>query len=158
MTALEQNLADQEQDVAQLKDALQQIQTDAQQLFEATLQQGGVPQVIDLEARLVGQSEQLNALNAILETVCADAKATQDKVVTMASNVAKRMHEFQNQMTTIETTQGERLQELEQKIIWLQAALETAENQRKSRRWFSMPASFTIVVLTVGATLLAITH
>ncbi len=158
LTALEQNLADQEQDVAQLKDALQQIQTDAQQLFEATLQQGGVPQVIDLEARLVGQSEQLNALNAILETVCADAKATQDKVVTMASNVAKRMHEFQNQMTAIETTQGERLQELEQKIIWLQAALETAENQRKSRRWFSMPASLTMVVLTVGATLLAITH
>lgn len=156
LTALEQNLADQEQEVAQLKDALQQIQTDAQQLFEATVQQGGVAQVIDLEARLVGQAEQLNALNVILETVGADVKATQDKVVTMASNVAKRMHEFQNQMTAIETTQGERLQELEQKIIWLQAALETAENQRKSRRWFNMPASLTMVVLTVGATLLAL--
>jgi len=155
LTAIEQNLADQEQEVAQLKEVLQQVQTDAQQLFETTLQDG-VPQAFDLEARLVHQSEQLEALNSAVETIRTDTKATQDKVVTMASNVAKRMHEFQNQMTAIETTQGERLQELEQKIIWLQAAMETVENQRKPRRWFSMPASLTVLVLTVSATLMAL--
>ena len=155
LMAIEQNLADQEQDVAQLKDVLQQVQTDTQQLFEATLQ-GGAPQTPDLEARLAGQSEQLEALTAVVEVIRTDAKATQDKVVTMASNVAKRMHEFQNQMTAIETAQGERLQELEQKIIWLQAALDTVENQRKPRRWFSMPASLTVLVLTVGATLMVL--
>ena len=104
----------------------------------------------------MSHSEQLEALSAVVETIRTDAKATQDKVVTMASNVAKRMHEFQNQVTAIETTQGERLQELEQKIIWLQAALETVESQRKPRRWFSMPASLTVLVLTVGATLMAL--
>ena len=155
LTAIEQHLADQEQEVAQLKDVLQQVQTDTQQLFEAALQDGA-PQALDLEARLVNQSEQLEALNSAVETIRTDAKATQDKVVTMASNVAKRMHEFQNQMTAIETTQGERLQELEQKIIWLQAALETVENQRKPRRWFSMPASLTVLILTVSATLMAL--
>lgn len=153
--AIEQNLADQEQEVAQLKDALQQVQADAQQLFEVTVQ-SSAPQAVDLEARLVSHSEQLEALSAVVETIRTDAKATQDKVVTMASNVAKRMHEFQNQVTAIETTQGERLQELEQKIIWLQAALETVESQRKPRRWFSMPASLTALVLTVGATLMAL--
>ena len=153
--AIEQNLADQEQEVAQLKDALQQVQADAQQLFEVTVQ-SSAPQAVDLEARLVSHSEQLEALSAAVETIRTDAKATQDKVVTMASNVAKRMHEFQNQVTAIETTQGERLQELEQKIIWLQAALETVESQRKPRRWFSMPASLTALVLTVGATLMAL--
>ncbi|RUQ29056.1 MAG: hypothetical protein EKK68_13605 [Candidatus Competibacteraceae bacterium] len=153
--AIEQNLADQEQEVAQLKDALQQVQADAQQLFEVTVQ-SSAPQAVDLEARLVSHSEQLEALSAVVETIRTDAKATQDKVVTMASNVAKRMHEFQNQVTAIETTQGERLQELEQKIIWLQAALETVESQRKPRRWFSMPASLTVLVLTVGATLMAL--
>lgn len=155
LTALEQNLAEQAQDVAQLKEALQQVQADAQQLVDTTLQGGGsASQMIDLEARLVEQSEQLTQFGAVLETMRTEAKSSQDKVVTMATNIAKRMHEFQSQMTAVETTQGERLQELEQKIIWLQAALETQENQPKPRRWFSMPASLTSVALTVGAALL----
>jgi len=155
LTALEQNLAEQAQDVAQLREALQQVQTDSQQLVEATLQDnGGASQVIDLEARLVEQSEQLTQFGAVLETMRTEARSSQDKVVTMATNIAKRMHEFQSQMTAVETTQGERLQELEQKILWLQAALETQENQPKSRRWFSMPASLTSVALMASAALL----
>ncbi|MFZ4789704.1 MAG: hypothetical protein ACOYMW_02190 [Candidatus Competibacteraceae bacterium] len=155
LTALERSLAEQAQDVAQLREALQQVQADSQQMAEATLQ-GGASQVIDLEVRLAEQSEQLNLFSTVLETIRTDAKATQDKVVTMATNVAKRMHEFQNQMTVVETTQGERLQELEQKIIWLQAALETRENQPKPRRWFGMPASLTSIVLMVGTALLMV--
>ena len=46
-------------------------------------------------------------------------------------------------MVATENTQSERLQDVEQKLIHLQAALETMEGQRKSRKWFNMPASFT---------------
>ena len=74
----------------------------------------------------------------------------------MAANVAQRLHEFQNQLIAAKAAQGEQLQAVEQKLILLQVAVETMETPKKARRWFSMPASFTTVVATVGATLLAV--
>ncbi len=63
--------------------------------------------------------------------------------MTMATNVVKWIHKIQNLLVATENTQSERLQEVEQKLIHLQAAFETLENQRKPRKWFSMPASLT---------------
>jgi len=74
----------------------------------------------------------------------------------MAANVAQRLHEFQNQLIAAKTSQGEQLQEVEQKLILLQVAFETMETQKKPRRWFSMPASFTTIVVTLAATLLGV--
>jgi len=74
----------------------------------------------------------------------------------MASNVVKWIHKIQNLLAATENTQSERLQEIEQKLIHLQSAFETLENQRKPRKWFSMPASLTAIMLIVGASGLAI--
>jgi hypothetical protein len=84
-----------------------------------------------------------------------DARATQEQVLTMAANVAQRIHEFQNQLLEAKTSQGEHLQEVEQKLIMIQATVETWEAQRKPRRWFSMPATLTTLAFTVSAALLA---
>ena len=154
---IEQELAAYQQDIAQLREAVEQIQADSQQMGE-TIEPGGAESpVAEISARLDEQQERLDALTAMVETVRADAKSAQETVVTMATNVAKRIHEIQNLLVATETTQGERLQEVEQKLIWLQAALETMDSQKtKPRRWFSMPASLTSVLLTVGATSVAI--
>ena len=74
----------------------------------------------------------------------------------MATNVAKRIFEFQNQLATSETAQTERLQEAEQKLIQLQAALEILQTPHKTRRWFKMPATLATVALTVGTAFLGI--
>jgi hypothetical protein len=95
-------------------------------------------------------------LNDAIDAIRADAKNTQTKVITMAGNVMKRIFEFQNQLTATETAHATRLQEAEQKLIQLQAALETLETQHRPRRWFSMPAIFTHLTLTVGAAFLAV--
>ena len=154
---IEQELAAYQQDIAQLREAVEQIQADSQQMGE-TIEPGGAESpVAEISARLDEQQERLDALTAMVETVRADAKSAQETVVTMATNVAKRIHEIQNLLVATETTQGERLQEVEQKLIWLQAALETMDSQKtKPRRWFSMPASLTSVLLTVGAASVAI--
>jgi chromosome segregation ATPase len=99
---------------------------------------------------------QFAQLNDAIDAIRADAKNTQAKVITMAGNVMKRIFEFQNQLTATETAHATRLQEAEQKLIQLQAALETLETQRRPRRWFSMPAMFTHLTLTVGAAFLAV--
>ena len=127
-----------------------------QQVGEAALHDHRDSKIADLEEQLNGQREQLTGLSATVETMRADAKTTQEKVLTMAANVAQRIHEFQNQLIAAKTTQGEQLQEVEQKLIMLQAAIETMETQRKPRRWFSMPATFTTIAFTVGAALLAV--
>ncbi|MFO1372574.1 MAG: hypothetical protein U1F42_09340 [Candidatus Competibacteraceae bacterium] len=154
--ALEAGLAIQKQDVIHLKNTIQQIQIDSQQLSEVMQQSDLHPQVAELETKLDEHAEQLANLTAVIETIRTDTKNTQEKVVIMATNVAKRIFEFQNQLMTTETTQTERLQEAEQKLIQLQAALETLETQQKNRRWFSMPAMFTTIMLTVGAAFLGI--
>ncbi|MCB1777611.1 MAG: hypothetical protein KDI50_09255, partial [Candidatus Competibacteraceae bacterium] len=149
---IEQELAAYQHDIAQLREAVEQIQADSQPMGETIESDDAESPVAKITARLDEQQEQLNALTTMVETVRADAKSTQETVVTMATNVAKRIHEIQNLLVATETTQGERLQEVEQKLIWLQAALETMESQKtKPRRWFSMPASLTSVLLTVGA-------
>jgi chromosome segregation ATPase len=153
---LEQGLAAQEQEIAQLTDAVQQIKRDSQQIGEAVRQDGHDSKIAALEERLNQQHQQLTDLSATVEAIRADSKATQEKVLTMAANVAQRIHEFQNQSITAKTAQGEQLQEVEQKLILLQAAVETMETQRKPRRWFSMPATFTTIAFTVGAAFLAV--
>ena len=99
---------------------------------------------------------QFAQLNDAIDAIRTDAKNTQAKVITMAGNVMKRIFEFQNQLTATETAHATRLQEAEQKLIQLQAALETLETQRRPRRWFSVPAMFTHLTLTVGTAFLAV--
>ncbi|HRF42945.1 MAG TPA: hypothetical protein PLD30_01730, partial [Candidatus Competibacteraceae bacterium] len=154
---IEQELITHQQDIAQLREAVEQIQADSQQREEMIQQGGAESPFAEITARLDEQQEQMNKLAATVETVRVDAKSTQETVVTMATNVAKRIHEIQNLLIATETTQGERLQDVEQKLIWLQAAFETMENQKtKPRRWFSMPASLTSILLTVGASSVAL--
>jgi chromosome segregation ATPase len=149
---IDQELAAYQQDIAQLREAVEQIQADSQQMGEMIQQGGAESPAAELTARLDEQQERLNELAATVETVRADAKSAQETVVTMATNVAKRIHEIQNLLVATETAQGERLQDVEQKLIWLQAAMETMDSQKtKPRRWFSMPASLTSVLLTVSA-------
>ena len=154
---IEQELITHQQGIAQLREAVEQIQVDSQQMGEMIQQGGAESPFAEITARLDEQQEQMNKLAATVETVRVDAKSTQETVVTMATNVAKRIHEIQNLLIATETTQGERLQDVEQKLIWLQAAFETMENQKtKPRRWFSMPASLTSILLTVGASSVAL--
>jgi uncharacterized coiled-coil protein SlyX len=154
--SIEQGLVAQEQGIAQLTDAIQQIKLDSQQIGEAVRHDGRDSKITELEEKLNEQHDQLTGLSATVEAMRSDAKATQEKVLTMAANVAQRIHEFQNQLIAAKTAQGEQLQEVEQKLILLQAAVETMESQRKPRRWFSMPATFTTIVFTVGAAFLAV--
>ena len=156
LDTLEQGLAGQERDIAQLADSLQQIKLDSQQIGEAIRQDGRDSAIAELEEKLNAQQEQLSGISATVDAMRADAKATQEKVLTMAANVAQRIHEFQNQLMAAKTAQGEQLQEVEQKLIMLQAAVETMETHRKPRRWFSMPATFTTIAFTVGAAFLAV--
>ncbi len=156
LDTLEQGLAGQERDIAQLADSLQQIKLDSQQIGEAIRQDGRDSAIAELEEKLNAQQEQLSGMSATVDAMRADAKATQEKVLTMAANVAQRIHEFQNQLMAAKTAQGEQLQEVEQKLIMLQAAVETMETHRKPRRWFSMPATFTTIAFTVGAAFLAV--
>ncbi|HUM89823.1 MAG TPA: hypothetical protein PLM32_00380, partial [Candidatus Competibacter sp.] len=148
---VEQVLAAQGQTVAQLTDDLQQIKQDSQQLAEIAQNDTQGPKIAELAEQLDRQQEQLTDLSAVMDTIRTDSKATQEKVLNMAANVAQRIHEFQNQLLAAKTAQGEQLQDLEQKLILLQAAVETMETQRKPRRWFSMPATFTTIAFTVGA-------
>ncbi|MBL8249468.1 MAG: hypothetical protein JNK95_14030 [Candidatus Competibacter sp.] len=152
---LDQNLSAQDRQIIQLKQTVQHLQQEAQQLGEAIQTRAG-SSTEDLEARLNEQREQMDSLTATLETVQSDARLTQEKVVTMATNVAKRIFEFQNQLAASETAQTERLQEAEQKLIQLQAALEILQAPHKSRSWFKMPATLATVVLTVGTAFLGI--
>ena len=110
----------------------------------------------EVATRLDEQQERWTELAATVETIRADSKAAQETVMAMATNVVKWIHKIQNLLVATENTQSERLQEVEQKLIHLQAAFETLENQRKPRKWFSMPASLTSIMLTVGASGLAI--
>ncbi len=151
---VEQVLAAQGQTVAQLTDDLQQIKQDSQQLAEIAQNDTQGPKIAELTEQLDRQQEQLTDLSAVMDTIRTDSKATQEKVLNMAANVAQRIHEFQNQLLAAKTAQGEQLQDLEQKLISLQAAVETMETQRKPRRWFSMPATFTTIAFTVGAAFL----
>ncbi|HRD66098.1 MAG TPA: hypothetical protein PKY50_08070 [Candidatus Competibacter sp.] len=156
LSLLEQGLSVQEQEIATLKDAVEETKADSQQLGEIVRQKDHASIVAALEARLDEQHEHLTGLSATVEAIRTDSKLTQEKVLTMAANVAQRIHEFQNQLLAAKTAQGEQLQEVEQKLILLQAAVETMETQRKPRRWFSMPATFTTILFTVGAALLAV--
>ena len=154
-SVLEQRLAAQQQEIAQLQDAVQQLQIDSQQIDDAVRQDSHDLKIAALAARLNEQQEQLTDLSTAVEAIRTDSRATQEKVLTMAANVAQRIHEFQNQLLAAKTAQGEHLQEVEQKLILLQAAVETLETQRKPRRWFSTPAMFTTLAFTAGAALLA---
>jgi chromosome segregation ATPase len=151
----DQSLSAQDRQISQLHQTVQRLQQDAQQLGDAIQTREG-SSVEELEARLNEQREQMDSLTATLETVQTDARLTQEKVVTMATNVAKRIFEFQNQLATSETAQTERLQEAEQKLIQLQAALEILQTPHKTRRWFKMPATLATVALTVGTAFLGI--
>jgi len=153
---LEQGLAAREQEIAQLTDDIQQIKRETEHGIAALQNGGPASQIAALEEKLDRQHQQLSSLAATVETVRADSRATQEKVLTMAANVAQRLHEFQNQLIAAKTSQGEQLQEVEQKLILLQVAFETMETQKKPRRWFSMPASFTTIVVTLAATLLGV--
>ena len=152
LSVLEQGFAAQEQEIAQLTDDLHQLK----QASPSNEDDGQSSKIATLEEKLNRHHQQLSGLSAALDTIRIDSRATQEKVLTMAANVAQRLHEFQNQLIASKTAQGEQLQEVEQKLILLQATVETLESQRKSRRWFSMPASFTTVAITVGAALLAV--
>ncbi|MEI2645960.1 MAG: hypothetical protein WAV81_17975 [Candidatus Competibacter sp.] len=152
LSVLEQGFAAQEQEIAQLTDDLHQLK----QASPSNEDDGQSSKIATLEEKLNRHHQQLSGLSAALDTIRTDSRATQEKVLTMAANVAQRLHEFQNQLIASKTAQGEQLQEVEQKLILLQATVETLESQRKSRRWFSMPASFTTVAITVGAALLAV--
>ncbi|MFZ1828022.1 MAG: hypothetical protein WAW42_04490 [Candidatus Competibacteraceae bacterium] len=149
LSVLEQELATHEQEINQLKEVVEQIQVDSQQMGESLQQHSDAP-IAEIAARLDEQQEQWTQMAATVESIRADSKAAQETVVTMATNVAKRIHEIQSLLVVTENTQSERLQEVEQKLINLQAAFETLENQRKSRKWFSMPASLTSIMLTAG--------
>ena len=156
LNALEEDLIGREQSIAQLHDAVRQIREDSQHFGEALQQIDSGTLAGDLEARLNEQHQQFIQLNEVIDAIRTDAKTTQEKVVTMATNVAKRIFEFQNQLTATETAHADRLREAEQKLIQLQAALEIMETQRRPRRWFSMPAMFTHLMLTVGAAFLGV--
>lgn len=156
LNALEEDLIGREQGLAQLHEAVRQLQEDSQQAGEALQQTGSGARAGELEARLNEQRQQFLCLNEAIDSLRTDAKTTQEKVVTMAANVAKRIFEFQNQLTATETAHAERLQEAEQKLIQLQAALELMETQRRERRWFSMPAMFTQILLTASAAFLGV--
>jgi chromosome segregation ATPase len=156
LNMIEKVIAAQEQTIAQLSVDLQQTKEETQHIIETTQNQSPNSKLEDMAAQLDQQREQLTGLSATVDTIRGDSKATQEKILTMAANVAQRLHEFQHQLIAAKTTQGEQLQAVEQKLIALQAAVETMEMQRKPKRWFSMPASLTTVVLAIGATLFAI--
>ncbi|MDS4021314.1 MAG: hypothetical protein RKR03_12515 [Candidatus Competibacter sp.] len=156
LSALERGLAVQEQELILLKDAIRQIQADSPS-FEADLRQAGHDsRIAELETRLGERSEHLTGLTTTIETIQTEVRVTQEKVVTLATNVVEWIQEFQHQLAASETTQNERLQGVDQELVRLRATLETLETQRKSRRWFSMPATFSILVLAVGTALLVI--
>jgi DNA repair exonuclease SbcCD ATPase subunit len=156
LSALEEDLVGSQQSIVRVQDAVRQLQEDSQQAGEVLQQIDPGAFVGDLEARLGEQHLQVSQLHEEIEVIRGDAKATQEKVITMATNVAKRIFEFQNQLTATEAAHADRLQEAEQKLIQLQAALETLETQHKGRRWLNMPAMFSHLLLTVGATFLGI--
>ena len=147
-------IADLQQDVRQLQQPIPAQTIDPQRLERAEQYAQEIRQ--DVATRLDEQEKRWTELAATVETIRADSKAVQETVVTMASNVVKWIHKIQNLLAATENTQSERLQEIEQKLIHLQAAFETLENQRKPRKWFSMPASLTAIMLIVGASGLAI--
>ena len=147
-------IADLQQDVRQLQQPIPAQTIDPQRLERAEQYAQEIRQ--DVATRLDEQQKRWTELAATVETIRADSKAVQETVVTMASNVVKWIHKIQNLLAATENTQSERLQEIEQKLIHLQAAFETLENQRKPRKWFSMPASLTAIMLIVGASGLAI--
>ena len=147
-------IANLQQDVRQLQQPIPAQTIDPQRLERAEQYAQEIRQ--DVATRLDEQEKRWTELAATVETIRADSKAVQETVVTMASNVVKWIHKIQNLLAATENTQSERLQEIEQKLIHLQAAFETLENQRKPRKWFSMPASLTAIMLIVGASGLAI--
>jgi DNA repair exonuclease SbcCD ATPase subunit len=147
-------IADLQQDVRQLQQPIPAQTIDPQRLERAEQYAQEIRQ--DVATRLDEQEKRWTELAATVETIRADSKAAQETVVTMASNVVKWIHKIQNLLAATENTQSERLQEIEQKLIHLQSAFETLENQRKPRKWFSMPASLTAIMLIVGASGLAI--
>jgi chromosome segregation ATPase len=156
LDALEEELIGRKQDLTQLHDAVRQLQEDSQRGGETLQQPDSGPLAGELEARLNEQRQQFLQLNEAIDGIRTDVKTTQEKVITMATNVAKRIFEFQNQLTATEAAHAERLREAEQKLIQLQAALELMETQRRERRWFSMPAMFTQILLTAGAAFLGV--
>ena len=156
LNALEEDLIGREQYLPQLRDTVRQLQEDSQQISTALQQTDPGARAGELETRLNEQQQQFLQLNEAIDNIRTDAKITQEKVITMATNVAKRIFEFQNQLTATETAHAERLQEAEQKLIQLQAALEIMETQRKGRRWLSMPAMFSQILLTAGAAFLGV--
>lgn len=156
LSALERGLAVQEQELILLKDAIRQIQAESPSSEVDLRQTGHDSRIAGLEARLGEQSEHLTGLTATIETIQTEVRVTQEKVVTLATNVVEWIQEFQHQLAASETTQSERLQGVDQELVRLRATLETLETQRKSRRWFSMPATFSILVLAVGTALLVI--
>jgi len=140
---------------AVLANTLEQIQANSQQMGDVLQQRSDSP-LMEVATRLDEQQERWTELAATVEVIRADSKAAQETVVTMATNVVKWIHKIQNLLVATENTQSERLQEVEQKLIHLQAAFETLENQRKPRKWFSMPASLTSLMIIVSASGLAI--
>ena len=157
LQTLYQNLNSQERQVTQIKQTVQQLQQDSQQLsIELQSHHDEGSSIAALETRMAEQRDQMDNLTATIETIQSDARINQEKVVTMATNVAKRIFEFQDKLTISETVQTERLQEAEQKIIQLQAALEILQTTLKGRSWFKMPATFTTIMLTVGTAFLGI--
>ena len=145
----------QDRQISQIKEAVEYLQQDFQQRDETNPTDSN-SSFAELTAQIDQQREQMEQLTATLETIQSESRLTQEKVITMATNVAKRIFELQNQLTASETVQSERLQDAEQKIIQLQAAIEMLQTPTKSRRWFKMPATLATVALTVGATFLGI--
>ncbi|MER2526896.1 MAG: hypothetical protein ABTR07_03095 [Candidatus Competibacter denitrificans] len=152
---IEQVLAAQGQEISQLGEALQQIKRD-QPEFTETAPDSQDAKITALEEQFNRYYAQQADLAAHLEATRANSKVIQEKVLTLATNVAQRIHEFQNQLLAAKTDQGAQIQTIEQKLITLQATVEALETQRKTRRWFSMPASLTTVLVIVGAVLLAV--
>ncbi|CDI01842.1 hypothetical protein BN873_210063 [Candidatus Competibacter denitrificans Run_A_D11] len=152
---IEQVLAAQGQEISQLGEALQQIKRD-QPEFTETAPDSQDAKITALEEQFNRYNAQQADLAAHLEATRANSKVIQEKVLTLATNVAQRIHEFQNQLLAAKTDQGTQIQTIEQKLITLQATVEALETQRKTRRWFSMPASLTTVLVIVGAVLLAV--
>ncbi|MGB4947430.1 MAG: hypothetical protein WBQ05_09600 [Candidatus Competibacter denitrificans] len=152
---IEQVLAAQGQEISQLGEALQQIKRD-QPEFTETAPDSQDAKITALEEQFNRYYAQRADLVAHLEATRANSKVIQEKVLTLATNVAQRIHEFQNQLLAAKTDQGAQIQTIEQKLITLQATVEALETQRKTRRWFSMPASLTTVLVIVGAVLLAV--
>lgn len=152
---IEQVLSSQGQEISHLGEALQQLKQDLPEL-SAAAPDGPDAKIAALEERFNHQHAQQADLAAHLEATRANSKAVQEKVLTLATNVAQRIHEFQNQLLAARTDQGVQIQTLEQKLITLQAAIEALETQRKPRRWFSMPASLTTILVIVSAVLLAV--